>query len=257
MLSALIQRSPIYPSARRAYRALFKAQERLAEERMGAFYGHFFQPGEVVFDVGANQGEYSECFAREGARVVAIEPNPAFRGRLAAIARHLTILPEHVAVGDHPGVASLNICSTSGFSTFASTKSDWMLASPDYADVEWTGEVEVPIVTLDQLVERHGQPTFVKIDVEGFELNVLKGMSFDPRYLSFEYGVRRKDLGLACIELLADRGYRFRPIAGREWRFDAGDWMPGTAAAAWLEQRSLERGEYGDFFAYKSSLEGE
>jgi hypothetical protein len=55
----------------------------------------------------------------------------------------------------------------------------------------------------------------------------LRGMSFRPRYLSFEYGVHRKELGLACIEHLNARGYRFRPIDGRDFRFSTPDWMLG------------------------------
>ena len=48
---------------------------------MGAFDSQFFQAGDLVFDIGANQGEYSEIFANEGGRVVAVEPNIAFTTR--------------------------------------------------------------------------------------------------------------------------------------------------------------------------------
>jgi FkbM family methyltransferase len=217
---------------------------------MRSFYAQFFQPGDVVFDVGANQGEYAECFAREGARVVAIEPNEAHRLRLHALSQFLSITPEYVAVSDKSGTATLNVCSTSGYSTLASAQSDWMADSPDYAHVEWIGQAQVRTVTLDELAAKHGKPAFVKIDIEGYELEALKGLNCAPRYLSFEYGVRRKDLGEACLALLGERGYRFRPIDGRGFRFSAPDWMTSAAAREWLAERTLDRGEYGDFFAY-------
>lgn len=251
MLRSLIQQSPIYPAARKMYRSLFKSDQVVHAQRMGAFYAQFFQPGETVFDVGANQGEYAECFAQEGGRVVAIEPNQAHRVRLQALARTLPITPEYVAVSDKPGSATLNVCSTSGYSTLSSIDSDWMASSPDYSGVEWLEVAEVDTVTLDQLAARHGAATFVKIDIEGYELSALKGMSFDPRYISFEYGVRRKQLGLDCLAFLGPRGYRFRPINGRDFRFSAPEWMSAAEACAWLEARTLEDGEYGDMFAHR------
>lgn len=251
MLKSLIQKSPVYPVARSAYRAVFKPDQVAAAERMGAFYAQFFQAGEIVFDVGGNQGEYAECFAKEGARVIVVEPNEAHRFRLQALARLLAITPEYVAISDKAGTATLNICSTSGYSTLASAESDWMAESPDYKDVEWVSSAQVRTVTLDELAAKHGTPAFVKIDIEGYELSALKGMSFDPRYISFEYGVRRKEIGLDCIQLLGKRGYRFRPIDGRDFRFSAPEWMTAAEASEWLRDRPLNDGEYGDMFAHR------
>lgn len=250
MLKSLIQRTPLYARARNAYRTVFKSGQIVDAARMGAFYAQFFEIGDIVFDVGANRGEYAECFAKEGATVIAIEPNEAHQTRLAFLGRSLPIHIERVAVSDTPGVATLNICSTSGYSTLAAADSEWMTDSPDYAEVEWVGKAEVRTVTLDQLAEARGRPTFVKMDIEGYEATALKGMSFNPRYVSFEYGVRRKEIALECIALLGLRGYRFRPMDGREFRFSAADWKTPADAKAWLEARTLADGEYGDMFAY-------
>jgi FkbM family methyltransferase len=245
-----LENHPSYPHIREAYRKLFMPNKRLAIQRMDAFYSQFFQPGETVFDVGANHGEYADCFAREGARVVAVEPNPAFRPRLDALSNYETVTPEYVAVGASPGTAKLNICSQSLYSTLASADSKWMAESPDYAEVKWVDQVEVPVVTIDMLVDKYGLPAFVKIDVEGFELEVLSGMSGNPRYISFEYGVRRKEIAQGCISLLQKRGYLFRPITERTFRFATADWLTGKQASQWLADRTLDAGEYGDFFAY-------
>ena len=251
MLKSLVQRSPIYPAVRSAYRAVFKASQIIASARMGAFYAQFFQPGEIVFDIGANQGEYSECFAKEGAKVIAVEPNEGHRPRLQALSAFLNVTPEFVAIADKPGTATLNICSTSGYSTLVGADSDWIANSPDYKGVDWVGKTQVKTMTLDALAEKHGIPSFVKIDIEGYELAALEGMSFKPRYVSFEYGVRRKEIALGCITRLGEEGYRFRPIDGRDFRFSTAEWMDDEAAAAWLRSRTLEHGEYGDLFAHR------
>jgi FkbM family methyltransferase len=250
-MKSAVMRTPLYPAAHSMYRALFSRAADGRRARMGAFYSQFFQPGDLVFDLGANQGEYAEAFAGEGARVVAVEPNPAFTARLQAFARESGIRPVFAAIGDAPGTASLNVCSEPGFSTLVDPGVEWIETSPDYESVSWTHTLEVPVTTLDLLVADFGQPEYVKIDVEGFELNVLRGMSFRPRYLSFEFGPRRKDASFQCLEHLGARGYAFRPIVGREFRFVTREWLGLSEARDWLAAFSIEQGEYGDMFAHR------
>jgi FkbM family methyltransferase len=131
MLKTAIMKTPLYPMARSAYQAVFNRGAMAHRARMGAFYSQFFQPGARVFDVGANQGEYSEIFAGEGGRVLAIEPNTAYTDRLKALARTNSIEPVFTAIGDAPGEATLSVCSTPGFSTLVDRKVDWIETSPD------------------------------------------------------------------------------------------------------------------------------
>lgn len=241
--------TPVYPFARAIKRAMRAPQQKLSERLLREFYSQFFTPGEVVFDVGGLMGEYAEAFAAKGARVITFEPNPAYQPRLRALARHCNITPVFAAVSDTPGSATLNVCSTPGYSTLLPANSNWMVESPNYDGVQWTRQVEVPVTTLDAVAGVHGVPSFVKIDVEGFELKVLRGMSFTPRYVSFEFGTRRKDLGLECVAELAPRGYEFRPIFDRDFEFVTPDWMDGEQTKAWLEGVQPETTEYGDLFA--------
>jgi FkbM family methyltransferase len=218
---------------------------------MGAFYSQFFQVGDVVFDLGANQGEYAEVLAGEGARVVAVEPNSAFAARLQAFAREADIHPVFAAIGDTPGTAVLNVCSEPGLSTLVDPSIEWIEESPDYETVSWTHTLEVPVTTLDLLARDFGEPEYVKIDVEGFEIKVLRGMTFRPRYLSFEFGARRKDASFECLVHLGARRYEFRPIVGREYRFATPEWMSLAEATDWLAAFSVEQAEYGDMFAHR------
>lgn len=249
-LKKALQKSAVYPTTRAVYRRLFMP-ERVAElVSMRTFYGQFFLPGDVVFDVGANYGEYAEAFADAGATVVAIEPNPDLRPRLEVAARGKAIFPETVALGEERGRGVLNLSSIDLFSTLAPTDSDWVRNNPDYTGSRWVGQVEVPVVTADDLVGKYGPPAFVKIDVEGFEIKVLRGLSARPKYISFEFGVQRKSLALECLAYLAERGYRFRPINAKAFRFATADWLTGSQASGWLERRGAEISQYGDFFAY-------
>ncbi len=252
MLKTAIMKTPLYPMARSAYQAIFKPEIAAYKARMGAFYSQFFQPGTRVFDVGANQGEYAEIFAREGGRVLAIEPNTAYSPRLNALSRMFDIHPVFAAIAEAPGEAELQVCSTAIYSTLVDPHAEWIETSPDYAGVKWTHTLKVPVTTLDILAKEFGEPEYVKIDVEGFEINVLRGMTFRPRYLSFEFGARRKGPSVECLEHLGAQNFKFRPIVGRKYRFATPEWMDLPAAKAWLESFSVEQAEYGDMFALRS-----
>jgi FkbM family methyltransferase len=250
-VKSAVMKTPLYPAARSTYRAVFNRGAEAQRTRMGAFYSQFFQVGDLVFDVGANQGEYADVFAGDGARVVAVEPNTALATRLQALAREADIRLVFAAIGDETGTAILNVCSQPGFSTLVDPGAEWIENSPDYNDVSWTHTLEVPVTTIDLLAREFGEPEYVKIDVEGFEINTLRGMTFRPRYLSFEFGVRRQDACLECLEHLGTRAYSFRPILGRNYRFATREWMSLAEARDWLGALSVEQAEYGDMFAHR------
>lgn len=67
-------------------------------------------------------------------------------------------------------------------------------------DKHWNLSVDVEVVTLDDLINKYGLPKFIKIDVEGFEKEVLKGLSHRPKMLSFEYSPEMTDQVLDCLQ---------------------------------------------------------
>jgi|SRR5579884_279618 len=188
--------SLLHPRARRAW---------LLRRR---FLSQFVGRGDLVFDVGANVGEYTQTFLELGARPVAIEPAPMLRSVLAG----LGVPVESVAVSDRVGETVLAM----GGGDLNST------VEPAYANVLARMGIDltrarVPTVTLDLLAERYGEPAFVKIDVEGHEPAVLRGMRFHPPALSFEFHTSLLPHAAECLGLLEARGYRFR--ISREFDF--------------------------------------
>jgi hypothetical protein len=61
-------------------------------------------------------------------------------------------------------------------------------------------DVVVPIITLKSLIAHFGEPAYVKIDVEGYEIDVLRGLSWQPPLLSFEFHHAELDTAYACLD---------------------------------------------------------
>jgi len=84
----------------------------------------------------------------------------------------------------------------------------------------------VPVTTLDALIAAHGVPAFVKIDVEGFEADVLAGLSRALPTLSFEFTTIQRDVAMACLARIAALGsYRFDVALGESQRLELGRWV--------------------------------
>ena len=133
--------------------------------------------GAVVFDVGASVGLYSLVAARATGptgTVVAFEPVPAAAQLLRSNLRrnHVERIVQvcNMAVGSGPGTLSLYVSGASSENTAAAPDPHVRAGRPFTT-------IEVPMVSLDGEVRRCGlQPDIVKIDVEGWELQVLQGM---------------------------------------------------------------------------------
>ena len=219
---------------------------------MRAFYRPFVRPGDLCFDVGAHVGDRARCWRRLGAaRVVAVEPQPDFARFLRLLFwRDSGVAVVEQAVGASPGTLALRVSPrtptvTTGSDTFITETK----RVPSFAWVEWSGRLEVPVTTLDALIDAYGEPAFAKIDVEGMEHEVLAGLSRPLRALSFEFVPSSMSSALASLERLEALGrYRFEVSLGEEMRLRLGGWVDAAAMRAWLLARDPQ-GDSGDVYA--------
>ena len=145
-------------------------------------------------------------------------------------------LSKTVAVGRAAGTIGMMINPDN---PTVSTASNEMISAardaPGWETQRWSHAVRVPITTLDLLMARHGVPTFVKIDVEGFEHEVLLGLSRTVNAMSFEFTTIQRGVALACVERCVALGFKhFNAALGESQALVHSDWVTGGDIAAWI-----------------------
>jgi FkbM family methyltransferase len=204
---------------------------------MDRLYSQFVHDGDLVFDVGSHVGDRVASFSRLGAHVVAVEPQPALVKVLKLLhGRNPAVTIESVAVGRETGSAKLMI--NPGNPTVSTASQDFVSAAhnaPGWESQRWTKTIQVPVTTLDALIAKHGRPAFIKIDVEGFEAEVLAGLTQQVRALSFEFTTIQREVARACIERCRALGYtHFNSALGENQLLIHEQWVGADAMTAWL-----------------------
>ncbi len=133
----------------------------------------------IVFDIGANKGQYAQGIMDNGfqGKIVSFEPLSEVHKRLQSAAEGKTqwTIAERCAIGSSEGEAEINIAANSVSSTLLDMLETHTDGAPESAIVSTE---KVQVTTLDKVSSKYTQANdklFLKIDVEGFEEEVLKG----------------------------------------------------------------------------------
>ncbi len=227
----------------------FAAQKADSEN---AESGHrFFQPGDTVFDVGAHYGVKAQAMLEQSAgRVVCFDCQPNCVAALQAKfgdAPNVVVMPAGLA--DKPGNIRFSICSAGeGLSTFST---EWKQGR--FAGMNWNQQIIAPVTTLDLMIAQFGRPAYCKIDVEGFEYNVLRGLTQPIPCLSFEFAKEFLAQTRCCVEYLAELGFDgFNVKIGDGERLLFGRAVTPEHLLSTLEQ-SPDKMLWGDIYAFCGS----
>lgn len=235
-------------------RSLFIYWRPGRQRSLKRLYQPFLVPGDIAFDIGAHLGDRSAAFQALGAQVIALEPQPALAKWFQRLLKspHITLLP--LAVGPTPGHAEIAI--SVGNPTLSTLATEWRRhvgkRNAGFQRVRWEETLQVEMTTLDALIERFGEPRFIKIDVEGFEAEVLQGLSCPVAALSMEFVAGMLDVTHACLAEINRLGdYRFNAIAGEQRQFRFATWLTPEEMASWLAE-GAEQLASGDIYACRS-----
>jgi len=196
------------------------------------------EPGLFV-DVGANFGWYTCAVAPiAGARIIGIEPDAEnCAALLANIDRNglRNVVVFHGAVGPQPALLAMARRSPGNSGTVAVTSGP-VPGSSSY----WTGSTPLQDL-LNALAQPAARPVLIKIDVEGFEPQVLAGLDFAgpfrPKNILIEYDRTLGAAAWGCYENFAafftQRGYDLFDVTGRPLTGDG----PLLEENAWARDR--------------------
>ncbi len=221
------------------------------QRRLRKFYSQFISAGDLCFDVGAHVGNRTIAWAALGARVIAIEPQPAcIRYLRKKCARHDKITIVEAAVGHHEGVAPMYVnAANPTISTLSDDAWRTQLAKDARYPIRWEAQIEVQVTTLDALIGKYGLPAFCKIDVENFEAEALYGLHRPLPVLSFEYYPPRLHSALDCLDRLAELGdYEYNWSFGESLRLNALQWVDYESIKKIISEYTT-RYQYGDIYA--------
>jgi FkbM family methyltransferase len=219
------------------------------DQRRFQFYAQFVEPGSLCFDIGANFGNRVKVFLRIGAKVVAVEPLDECIKTLRSVygSRPDLVLVE-AAAGAQEGDSEIRIPDVT---VIASMSLDWMQAvknSGRFADFSWNETRKVKVTTLERLIETYGEPDFIKVDVEGFEFEVVRTLQRRVRMLSLEYTAEYIEPIIACIDHIALLGdYEFNHYAGENMAFASERWIDSNEMKIVMRARSEL--DWGDVYA--------
>lgn len=223
------------------------------------FFAPLLPNNAFVFDIGANYGEYTAAFFSVGARkIVAVEPQPDLAKFVASAfadeVRAGRLLVRAEAVGAQEGHAML--FSAPDPHKSMATLSEAFIESARQGGRTWNDPVqtEVRVITLDALIRRFGVPDYIKVDVEGFDLEVLKGLSSAIRLLSFEFNTQASLIEIAerCIERVCSLGayeFNYQAEAPGQAALQFDRWVSGSVMRFSLLNDLSRARIFGDIFA--------
>src|SRR5690606_30918026 len=216
------------------------------QRQLRALYSRLVSPGDLAFDIGAHTGTMTRALLAAGARVVAVDPQPAcVRDLQARFGRNPRVTVEAVGVAEREGELHFTVCEKPQSSTFAKD----IMSQRDPA-LGWKETIPVPVTTLDRLVEKYGMPRFCKIDVEGLKERVLEGLSRPLPVVSFEFHAARLEDARRCADrILALGPALFQVSLHTRHRFHFPEWVSRDRLFGFLETHPDASRLYGDVYA--------
>ncbi|GAA4456197.1 hypothetical protein GCM10023189_25030 [Nibrella saemangeumensis] len=214
------------------------------------FYKQFIKSGDLCFDIGANEGNRIKPILELGAKIIAIEPQQECVNKIKKrFGDKVTIL--QVGIGAKNETKTFHISDANTLSTFSEEWIESVQSTGRFEGYSWSSERQIEIITLDSLIKTYGHPHFVKVDVEGYELEVLKGLTEPIPVISFEYAVPEfSHRAVDCLNLLltlsSNIKCNFSIGESMHWALDR--WLKGEEMIELVQSQSFTKTGAGDIY---------
>lgn len=222
---------------------------------MDKIFNEIIKIGDLVFDVGLNTGDKSNEFLNLGAKVVGFEPQiQCYNYAMNRLGDNGNFSAENIALDKSVGVGKIFI---SNAHTISSMSQEFITESSKerFSEYRWDEGIDINTDTLDNMISKYGTPKFIKIDVEGYEINVLGGLSKPIEYISIEFTPEICSKTLDCIEYVNNLNenktlynYRYR----NDVEFKYNNWITREEMEDYLKSITDYKFEFGDVYMKKN-----
>jgi len=226
-----------------------RAESEFLQKRV-KLYSRFLKKGDLYFDVGANLGNRITPVLQIGARVIAVDPQDVCNKFLKKkFGNRITLIKKGLA--EKAGTRDFYVSSVHLTSSFSPEWIESVKNSNRFKNRDWSKKVLMEMTTLDELVNEYGVPDFLKIDVEGYELEVLKGLSHPVRTISFEYTVPEfTERLIQCIQRIEEinKNISCNYSVGESMELEIENWIPAADMIAFVQSEKFLRTGFGDVY---------
>ena len=216
------------------------------------FYEQFIKKNDLIFDVGCNVGSRAKLFLNLGGKVVGFEPQNELCNYLNChLRRNKKFSLERTALGAELGFAEMKISDAHVLSSMSNRWIEATKKSGRFDQYNWNKTQKVSVSTLDEKIKTYGTPQFIKIDVEGYEFEVLKGLSRPINFMSIEFTAEDIKNSQDCIDLISNLGeYLFNFSIGESLIFEKKSWKTKDQIVCLLKKQCLvDTRCWGDIYA--------
>jgi len=211
----------------------------------------------LCFDIGANVGNKTSTFLDLGyKKIICVEPQQSCLDSLKKnFANNERVIIVGVGLSNQKGKKVFHIANESTLST---VDEDFILKVKNerFKTYKWINQVEIDVTTLDHLIDMYGVPDFIKIDVEGHELQVLSGLSKPVKNISFEYTPELHDNFLKCIGIIESISeYKYNFSINETQQYSLEEWVDKDKLDLYLRHNILQKRDannnlfFGDVYA--------
>lgn len=232
-----------------------RMNESLLYRKRREFYLSFFDDNRLYFDVGANLGNRIEPIIFDKIQIVAVEPQVDCIKYLKN-KFHELITIEPVALGANVGATNIYIANASTVSSISSKFIKKTKESGRFSGVSWDSDVMVKLNMLDNFIDKHGVSGFIKIDVEGYENEVLKGLTRPVPAFSFEYTLPElKEELVFCfneVNRIYNNNFYFNYAPGEELVYGYNSYRHSAELQKMFEDPKFNKSGFGDIYIKKA-----
>ncbi|MBD09155.1 MAG: hypothetical protein CMC68_00150 [Flavobacteriaceae bacterium] len=211
-----------------------------------SFYRKLIGKNDLCFDVGANLGVKSKIYLSLGTKVIAFEPQENCQNALNKLKQqypNFSIV--NIAIGSENGTLDLSLGSHIEIATLSDKFKSYFRTDSIY----WNKKQPVKVVTLNSQIERYGIPDFCKIDVEGYEYEVLKNLNYKIPLIEFEFTGGFVEETILCLSKLDELGtYKFNYILNENPIFIHKYWLSAKELKLEINKMNI-RNLHGNIFA--------